>query len=219
MTDTNAAAHDAVLTDWTLARHRTGVCIIGLISKDAKKRFRDDIRIRTSPIAAPSADPCEGMVVQTDNTRYLLKAPATSLTGHTLQIIQVFGLTAIDPVIARQLRAVDVLDGYANLIDNATINAASIPEVMLTGDDTDHEAADILLHFALGQMEAARDILPSDMLAAAIEEARQALSAPTADRDRTRPFIHERIMPLIEKLECLARAGEDADAIRRANRG
>lgn len=60
---------DAILKDWMIL----GTTISGKVYEDKKERFPDGQAIRTSNIPnLHNFTPCQGMIVETTNTRYLL---------------------------------------------------------------------------------------------------------------------------------------------------
>lgn len=67
--------HDAVLHDWIilpLPDYPGMHLLVGIVTKDRKKRFADGRSIHTSAIVTPLEQVVEGAVVDTLNTRYLL---------------------------------------------------------------------------------------------------------------------------------------------------
>lgn len=211
--------YDAILINWIVTDRDGTRTISGMVKKDGKGRFSDGTRIRTSPLKTAQRDIRQGSIVETRNTRYLLMSPATALTHGMIMIFGLFGLKPLDPVMQRQWDAVRTPVGYTNLIDASIVHAASVAEIMTSSSDVAHVLADQALQASVDTMKAAKAILSSDMLDAAITEAEYAMAAPDDDRSKVNPFINEHVMPLVEKLECLARLGEDPAAIARIHLG
>ena len=211
--------YDAILTNWVAAEGRGAVFLSGIVSKDSKGRFEDGSRMRSSPLATPLSEVRQGAIVQTLNTRYLLKSPASALTLEIMFSLGIFRLKPVDAMIQRQWAAVKAPIGYANLIDASIVHAATTMEIMRTGKDVGGVLAHGAMTGAIETMKAAKAILSSDMLDGALCDAEYVITAPDEHRSPVNTFIYEHVMPIIEKLEHLAGIGEDADAISRLDLG
>lgn len=76
---------DAILEDWSPMRTGDYTILRGEIKGDEKARFRDGDYIRTSAVV--EGELCEGNIIETRNTKYLLgkRAGVTFKDGHTVK--------------------------------------------------------------------------------------------------------------------------------------